>query len=315
MKTILAKSISYGGTRSLSAVKAIVIHNTGNNGDTAENNGNYFKNGNTRSAGAHIFIDQKGNRVLSIPLNKNAYAVGGSKWSNGGGKYYGTYNNSNTVSIELCDIVSKDPSAAMIKAVKTTIAEIKAQCPNATKIIRHYDVNGKPCPERMVNETRWNKFLKDIGNPAAAAPKPKNVNYTVKITADVLNIRASYDASSAKKGELKQGSKAEISQEYDGWGKLKNGKGWIKLSYTKKVTTTTEPKKTTETKKTETTSTGYKVKVTADVLNIRKSASADSAKVGSIKKGDVYTIVQEKNGWGKLKSGAGWIKLSYTKKV
>ena len=28
-----------------------------------------------------------------------------------------------------------------------------------------------------------------------------------------------------------------------------------------------------------------------------------------------YTIVEEKNGWGRLKSGAGWISLSYTKKV
>ena len=25
-----------------------------------------------------------------------------------------------------------------------------------------------------------------------------------------------------------------------------------------------------------------------------------------------YTIVDEKNGWGKLKSGAGWINLNYT---
>ena len=28
-----------------------------------------------------------------------------------------------------------------------------------------------------------------------------------------------------------------------------------------------------------------------------------------------YTIVEEKDGWGKLSSGAGWIKLSYTKKI
>lgn len=28
-----------------------------------------------------------------------------------------------------------------------------------------------------------------------------------------------------------------------------------------------------------------------------------------------YTIVEEKNGWGRLKSGAGWISLSYTKKA
>ena len=28
----------------------------------------------------------------------------------------------------------------------------------------------------------------------------------------------------------------------------------------------------------------------------------------------VYTIIEENNGWGKLKSGIGWISLGYTKK-
>ena len=41
--------------------------------------------------------------------------------------------------------------------------------------------------------------------------------------------------------------------------------------------------------------------------------------VGAIRevagKKNKYTIVEEKNGWGRLKSGAGWISLSYTKKA
>ncbi len=64
----------------------------------------------------------------------------------------------------------------------------------------------------------------------------------------------------------------------------------------------------------------YKVKITADCLNIRKGAGTNTAKVGSITDKGVYTIVEEKNGtgatkWGKLKSGAGWICLNYAKKV
>ena len=58
----------------------------------------------------------------------------------------------------------------------------------------------------------------------------------------------------------------------------------------------------------------YRVRVTIDDLNIRTEASASSKSQGYIKPG-VYTIIEEKNGWGKLKSGAGWIKLSYTTKV
>jgi N-acetylmuramoyl-L-alanine amidase len=33
-----------------------------------------------------------------------------------------------------------------------------------------------------------------------------------------------------------------------------------------------------------------------------------------VKKNGVYTIVAESNGWGKLKSGAGWIDLKQTKR-
>lgn len=61
--------------------------------------------------------------------------------------------------------------------------------------------------------------------------------------------------------------------------------------------------------------TGYKVKITADTLNVRKGAGTGYKIVTAVKKNEVYTIVQEQNGWGKLKSGAGWISLKYTKKV
>lgn len=54
-----------------------------------------------------------------------------------------------------------------------------------------------------------------------------------------------------------------------------------------------------------------------DVLNIRKEPNADATKNGSIAYNDqrLYTIVDVKDGWGKLKSGAGWINLYYTKRA
>lgn len=66
--------------------------------------------------------------------------------------------------------------------------------------------------------------------------------------------------------------------------------------------------------------TGYLVKVTTPVLNIRKGAGTNFATAGSVKKGEVYTIVAESAGqgaskWGKLKSGAGWISLDYVQKT
>lgn len=64
---------------------------------------------------------------------------------------------------------------------------------------------------------------------------------------------------------------------------------------------------------------GYKVKVTTTGLNIRKDAGVAHAVTGVIRDKGVYTIVAEKTvsgqKWGKLKSGAGWICLEYTKKL
>lgn len=64
----------------------------------------------------------------------------------------------------------------------------------------------------------------------------------------------------------------------------------------------------------------YLVKVTASLLNIRKGPGTNYEKTGCITDKGTYTIVGEQTGtgakkWGRLKSGAGWIALDYTKKV
>ena len=61
--------------------------------------------------------------------------------------------------------------------------------------------------------------------------------------------------------------------------------------------------------------TSYRVKITASELNVRGGSGTEYKVVTTVKKGEIYTIVAESNGWGKLKSGAGWIKLSYTARV
>ena len=68
------------------------------------------------------------------------------------------------------------------------------------------------------------------------------------------------------------------------------------------------------------TATSYLVKVTTDVLNIRKGPGTNYGTNGAIRDKGTYTIVAESDGpgaskWGKLKSGAGWISLDYAKKV
>ena len=62
------------------------------------------------------------------------------------------------------------------------------------------------------------------------------------------------------------------------------------------------------------------VRVTTGSLNIRSGPGTNYGTVGKITDKGIYTIVQESTGpgaktWGKLKSGAGWISLDYTKPV
>ena len=59
----------------------------------------------------------------------------------------------------------------------------------------------------------------------------------------------------------------------------------------------------------------YKVKVTANALNVRNGAGTKYNVNAVVRRNEVFTIVGEKNGWGKLKSGTGWICLKYAKKI
>ena len=65
----------------------------------------------------------------------------------------------------------------------------------------------------------------------------------------------------------------------------------------------------------------YKVSVSINDLNIRKGPGTNYATTGSYTGIGVFTIVDvrsgagSKTGWGKLKSGAGWISLDFTKRV
>ncbi len=216
-KYIKAKSCSYGGKRSRNDIRYIVLHYTGNQGDSARNNVDYFHNGNTRNAGAHFFVDQNGHVYKSVAMNLTAWSVGGFFTKvNGAGRYYGKCLNSNSVSIELCDCATKDPSVAMIKATRDLVKYIQKYCPNAKTIIRHWDVNGKQCPARMSGEhnAKWETFKKQIAGTAVTASKKAKTTKksNTEVAREVINgkwgngaerkrrlIQAGYDPKAVQK--------------------------------------------------------------------------------------------------------------------
>ena len=130
---------------------------------------------------------------------------------------------------------------------------------------------------------------------------PSSGEFKVRVTADELNYRAEPNASAKCNGQIYKGQVFTITETQNGWGHLKSGAGWINLKYTEVLEVVSDGT--------------YKVRVTADSLNIRKGPGASYQQVGAVKKGEVFTIVKTENNWGYLKSGAGWISLAYTEKV
>jgi hypothetical protein len=87
------------------------------------------------------------------------------------------------------------------------------------------------------------------------------------------------------------------------------------------VTASLSGTQTTESQLAASATGSYKVKVSISDLNIRKGPGTNYAKTGKYTGKGTFTIVETKSGkgstagWGRLKSGAGWISLDYAVKV
>ena len=164
-KINIANKANYGSQRSTGKIKYLVIHYTGNDGDTDEANTNYFKN-NIVKASAHYFIDDD-SVTQSVPENYVAWHCGGKKYkscaTSGGGKYYGLCNNANSIGVELCDTkkngVYDFGEKTLQNATEFCKDIIRRYNIPKSNVIRHFDVVGKTCPAPFVSNTAaWEAF-------------------------------------------------------------------------------------------------------------------------------------------------------------
>lgn len=182
IKENLAHRGNYGASRPLSQIKYIVIHYTGNDGDTDENNGIYFKN-NDIDTSAHYFVDDD-SITRSVPDNFVAWHCGAVEYRH---KFC---RNDNSIGIEICDDVRNGviyPSAKTIENVLELTGQLakKYNVPY-NNIIRHYDVTGKKCPAYWVDDAKWKKeFWNRLGEDDMTKE-------------DVIKIIQEYEAQKAK---------------------------------------------------------------------------------------------------------------------
>lgn len=187
----LANSWNYGSSRKADQIEYLVIHYTGNDGDSAKNNAAYYQR-TVVGASAHYFVDD--NTVYrSVPDLRIAWAVGGKKWADcnetGGGTMYGVVTNTNSINVELCDTVRD----GVYRATEDTLQNAVALCRKLMakyhiplgRVYRHFDVTGKHCPAYMMDPTAWAKFKKRLEDwrPMDNTPSPahkEGVEWAVK---------------------------------------------------------------------------------------------------------------------------------------
>lgn len=291
----------------------ITIHNTSNNA-SAENEVKYMINNNNQTS-YHVAVDDK-YVIQAIPFNRNAWHAGDG--ANGTG-------NRKSIGIEICYSTGnvetfKKAEANCAKYVATLLKQYGW---TTSRVKRHKDWSGKNCPHKTM-ELGWDRFVKmiqkelDALNGKTTATSSSSTtsssgtltgsNFMVRIKVDSLNIRKSASFSSTVMGTVKKGQVYTIVKVSNGMGYLKSGAGWISMGtdYVEKISGVSS---------TSASNTSYKVKITANVLNVRAGAGATYKINTTVKKNQVFTIIETKNGWGKLKSGAGWIDLSYATKL
>ena len=283
-------------------VKYILIHYTGTKA-SAKNNCIYFSGGN-RKASADYFIDKDGT-IYKFNADCACYY----SWHCGDGKGKYGITNSNSIGIEVVS-AGEVFTSAQISSLKKLVNAIQADYGVADDhVVRHYDASRKRCPApycgSTANNNAWNTLWKTITGSSTSSSKPPTSgstpsgSFTTRVTASALNIRSGPGKEYKDVGTITDKGIYTIVEVKNGWGKLKSGTGWISLKYT-----TYGGGKPTFSPVT--------VKVTTSALNIRSGPGKEYKDVGTITDKGAYTIVEVKNGWGKLKSGAGWISLKYT---
>lgn len=273
-----AKSISYGATRSLDSIKYIVYHYTGNTTDTAKANARYFSAGgsNTRKAGAHYFVD--GTSVYqSIADNKSAYAVG----VNYGGRMFGTVNNSNSISIEMCSTSGSISPNTIENAVWLGKKLMKKYGIDIKHVVRHWDVCAKQCPG-------WSGWCGDNASKwMALKAKLQSKNVTYATTTEETNLHSMASKDSRTVGSIKSGVKFAVIAKTPNWYEVAL---WI-------------PKKDIES------TSDSKIKVSVDTNARLKSGKANDV-VGTVYKNTSRTVQDKTDNWVKVYA---WLGRKHTK--
>lgn len=256
--TIIKKTGKHGMYSGARTIRYIVIHYTAgvtSKSGSARATAAWFANPSARGTADFIVDDEETVQYNPDPRYYACWAVGGGKISDKGGKLYGIATNKNSVSIEICstnragkvttpnDANWSFTDKAVARAVELTKYLMQLYNVPATRVIRHYDVTGKLCPgirgwnADSESETAWNNFKKQIsstststsGSASATAASGSTTKIKWVVTVADLRIRKGPGASYDWTGKYTGKGTFTITEQKNGFGRLKSGAGWISL--------------------------------------------------------------------------------------
>lgn len=200
----------------------------------------------TREASAHYAIDKSGNISQLVHEKFRAWSVANA------------YQDSRSVTIECANSTGSPSwkvSSATIKSLIKLVADI-AYRNNFKKITYTGSTSGTlmmhcwfcstACPgpylkkqfsyiAREADKLLQQKRKGTSASSSTSSSTTSSSSYKVKVTCDELNIRSGAGTNYKIVGSIKDKGVYTITQTKGSWGKLKSGKGWICLDYTKKL--------------------------------------------------------------------------------
>ena len=270
----------------------IVVHNTANDA-TAANEVKYMISNNNQVS-FHFAVDDK-EIVQGLPLDRNAWACGDG--ANGKGNRKG-------IQIEIC--YSKSGGVRFENAEKNAakfIAQLlKERGWGVDKVKKHQDFSNKYCPHRTLDKG-WASFVNMIKDYLNELNKPVQSTQSSSISVgDKVKVKttATHYATGQSMASFVKGSTYEVTRIDGNKLLLSDIVSWVWDYDVDKVGSTTQ----------SSSDNSFLVEIVCDELNIRQQADFNSKVVGTVKRGEVFTIVEEKNGLGKLKSGVGYISMN-----
>ena len=270
----------------------VVVHNTANDA-SAQNEVKYMISNNNQVS-FHFAVDDK-EVVQGLPLDRNAWACGDG--ANGKGNRKG-------IQVEIC--YSKNGGIRFENAEKNAakfIAQLlKERGWGVDKVKKHQDFSNKYCPHRTLDKG-WASFVNMIKDYLNELNKPVQSTQSSSISVgDKVKVKttATHYATGQSMASFVKGSTYEVTRIDGNKLLLSDIVSWVWDYDVDKVGSTTQSNSDNS----------VLVEIVCDELNIRQQADFNSKVVGTVKRGEVFTIVEEKNGLGKLKSGVGYISMN-----